>query len=39
MKTGDETSAMPLVMLLFSAAAGGVLLRKKLEKTEDRDDR
>lgn len=38
-KTGDETSAMPLVMLLFSAAAGGVLLRKKLEKTEDRDDR
>lgn len=38
-KTGDETSAMPLVMLLFSAAAGGVLLRKKLERTEDRDDR
>lgn len=38
-KTGDETSAMPLVMLLFSAAAGGVLQRKKLEKTEDRDDR
>lgn len=38
-KTGDETSTMPLVMLLFSAAAGGVLLRKKLERTEDRDDR